>query len=221
MTASRWQRQNTAVSATGNSRRVHRVAILTSNIDNEVGNDRLAGAESYLADNQNISPYDSFNCSESQAAAVQLIDRSEIESRIHKKEIDGWAFLTYWPVFGNASLPWEGNSKTPCIGVGTLPPMIEHLKNGKVQGLVSEAYYDWGYQSVKIMVEKLHQGKQPKNEHVYTQIELITQSNADQYKQRWAEWTRHSEAFEPEQEQEYRILYPTIFSDKLPYLYTF
>ncbi len=195
------------------------VAILTSNIENEHDNDGLAGATSYLSDNQTLSPYDIYSCSESQAAAILLVDRSEIDSRIDKKKIDGWAFLTYWPVFGKEELPWEGG--VPCVGVGTLPPMVEHLKSGRVQALVSEAYYDWGYKSVAIMVEKLHLGKQPKKPNVYTDIELITKNNAEQYTQNWEQWTRNSKAFDPERATTYRVLYPTVFSEELPHIYNF
>lgn len=103
-------------------------------------------------------------------------------------DIDGWALVGGWPLYTDNAL--DGiNAKV--VSLDPLPLPLEYLKSGQVQVLIGQPYYNWGYESIRYIVEKVHLGKIPESEMIYADFDIVTQDNAEDYSRNWEKWNRN------------------------------
>ena len=104
-------------------------------------------------------------------------------------DITGWALVGGWPLYTDNALDgiYE-NAKV--VSLDPLPQPLQYLKAGQVQCLVGQPYFGWGYESVKMIVEKLHTDTSPASELVFADLEIVDSADeADELAGRWSEWT--------------------------------
>ncbi len=163
------------------------VAVLAGPSGSDLARQRLDGAEAVAKEAGNFRPYGIFTCEEALTPALNTVRRVTAEDRDDR--LNGWLFLGPWPLSGAAGLPWEAD-EMPCVAIGAEPPELPYLKQGTVNALVAQKYYDWGYQSVVMLIEKLYLKKDPEPAVILTDGELITPGNQAAYRAKWVEWLR-------------------------------
>lgn len=102
-------------------------------------------------------------------------------------DIAGWAMVGGWPLFTKGAL--EGvYDKAKVAAVDALPEQIEYVKAGQVQALVVQDCYGWGYKSVEMLFDKVHNGKNPEKVINAFELKVCTQANASEYEGLWKKW---------------------------------
>ena len=124
-------------------------------------------------------------CEPNYSAAIAAI--CEADSIDVNNYIDGWVFLDDWPLLGIPALPWEAG-RLPCIAIQSSPSAFLYLDEGYVSALVVHPYYKWGYESVVMMVEKLHKNQLPELPHTITAPKVIDWQNIESYRKSWKHW---------------------------------
>ena len=115
-------------------------------------------------------------------AAICEADRDDVNDYI-----DGWVFLDDWPLLGIPTLPWEAG-RLPCVAIQSSPSAFLYLDKGYVNALVVHPYYKWGYQSVVMMVDKLHKNQLPNLPHTITAPMVVDWQNVESYRKSWKHW---------------------------------
>ncbi len=111
------------------------------------------------------------------AAMVQQVQNAN-------PDIAGWAMVGGWPLFTKNALD---NVSAKVVSVDTLAPELEYVKSGKVQCLIGQDCYGWGYQSVVMIVEKLKDNKTPKEINNF-ELAVVTKDNVKEYEGLWEKW---------------------------------
>lgn len=161
------------------------VAILAGSTSSS-SQERLEGAKAYAVEH-NIQLYGVFTAKEEMGPAIQIVN--SVTEGDRDGQLHGWLFLGPWPLMGAADLPWKAGGM-PCVAIGAHPTQLRYLELGYVDALVAYDPYQWGYQSVKTLIEKLHSKKDPDAKSIVVPAEVITSENLDAYLQRWTEWLR-------------------------------
>lgn len=106
-------------------------------------------------------------------------------------DITGWAMVGGWPLFTEHAL--DGVYQTAkVVAVDHLPPQLEYVRQGQVQALIGQDCYGWGYESVRMIVEKLHLDQQPEREINTFELSIVTGDNVDDYAGLWDKWLRRN-----------------------------
>jgi ribose transport system substrate-binding protein len=69
-------------------------------------------------------------------------------------EITAWAMPGGWPLFAKSLLSMDPN-KVKIVAVDCLPAQMSYVDKGIAPVLLAQPVFNWGYESVKIMVDKL------------------------------------------------------------------
>ncbi len=103
-------------------------------------------------------------------------------------QITGWALIGGWPLFTNNALRWTPG-EVKVVSVDALPEMIDYLDSGHVQVLLAQDCYGWGYQSVKLILDKVVKDQSPAQERVIAPLSRVTKENSGEYRQQFRQWT--------------------------------
>jgi ribose transport system substrate-binding protein len=105
-------------------------------------------------------------------------------------QIAGWFFVGLWSLLADdaKTTKWReaaeaGNVKT--VVFDTLPFELDLLKGGKVQALVGQKYWGWGYDTVGMLKDRILDGKKFE---AFTDsgLDLVCDNNAEQMSAMWA-----------------------------------
>lgn len=116
-------------------------------------------------------------------------DAARAMREAHEKygPIDGWALMGGWPLYltdGLANVPAEAK----IVSLDPLPPALAHLDRGRVQALLAQPYFGWGFESVRLLFQRLHAGEAPTSRVISAPLERVTTENADAYRNQWRSW---------------------------------
>ncbi|HEY4414402.1 MAG TPA: substrate-binding domain-containing protein [Verrucomicrobiae bacterium] len=103
-------------------------------------------------------------------------------------DIDGWAMVGSWALFTDALLKWEPG-KVKIVAMDALPAELPYLRKGVVQKLYAQQTYQWGWQSVDLLAQKVIEKKNP-NAIIYSPLIPVTATNVDEFEQNWKQWLR-------------------------------
>lgn len=159
-----------------------RVAILTSSSPTPQLQQRLAGVRAalgYRRIEQVITTEPNYHAAIDTLRKAQEADRND--------QIQGWIFLEDWPLLGMPALPWKPG-KLPVVAIQSSPSAFIYTDTGYLDALIVHPYYEWGYQSLVIMVEKLHNNKSPKSATILTQPRVVDWRNLKAYRKEWQTW---------------------------------
>lgn len=160
-----------------------RVAVLVGNrtADNMVN--RTLGVRDASVAYAGIELIGVFHHDESPAGAAAAITAAHEEHG----PIDGWALAGGWPMYTEGGLSGVPEG-VPVVSIDLLPQTLDYLESGAVEALVGQPYYDWGYQSVSLLFDRLHEGSVPERPIITADLELVERDDASQFRQRWSQW---------------------------------
>ncbi len=159
-----------------------RVAILTSTSPTPQLDQRLAGLRAALG----YRRIESVVATEPDYhAAIRTIQLTHEADR--NDQIKGWIFLEDWPLQGMPALPWKAG-KIPVVAIQSSPSAFIYTDEGYLNALIVHPYYEWGYTSLKTLVEKLHNNKTPETTTILTQPRVVDWRNLKAYRKDWQTW---------------------------------
>jgi ribose transport system substrate-binding protein len=159
------------------------VAILAGNQDATNLQTRVRGVREELAKHPNISILDTYYHAETAQDAVSKLEQVQGAN----PQITGWAMVGGWPLFTENALD-NIAGKAKVVAVDALRPQLAYLRSGEVEVLLAQKVYEWGYESVRLLMENLIDGKVPSDPIVRAELVPVTQETADAYGENWSKW---------------------------------
>lgn len=101
-------------------------------------------------------------------------------------EINAWAMVGGWPLFTPSLLNLDPN-KVKIVAVDCLPEQLAYVEKGIAPVLLAQPTYRWGYESVKIIVDKLLYGKDVP-EITKMQLVRVTKETLKDWAQQLKDW---------------------------------
>ncbi|MFN9993430.1 MAG: substrate-binding domain-containing protein [Phycisphaerales bacterium] len=103
-------------------------------------------------------------------------------------KIAGWAMVGGWPLFTANALDGIADKGVAVVSMDTLTQQLVYVENGQCAALVGQDCYGWGYESVRLICEKLIENKTPANPIVYSDPQIVTKDNVATVKGQWEKW---------------------------------
>jgi len=157
------------------------VAILAGNQTAPNLQRRVAGVREGLSTHPDIKILDVYYHKETPQDAVNKLE----EVQRTNPQITGWAMVGGWPLFTQNALD---NVHAKVVAVDALRPQLPYVKNGQVQVLLGQKVYEWGYESVGLIMAKLIENKTPSEPIIKATLVPVTGENADEYAKNWSRW---------------------------------
>lgn len=163
------------------------VAVLSGNPNSANLSARVEGVREEAARHEGITVRDVYYAPETaadMAAKMQQVQTSN-------PDITGWALVGGWPLYTDNALDgiYE-NAKV--VSMDPLPLPLDYVKKGQVQVLVGQPYFGWGYESVMMLFDKVHNGKDPAAVMNFAEFDIVTSENVDEYANNWKIWDPRS-----------------------------
>lgn len=95
-------------------------------------------------------------------------------------DITGWAMVGSWPMSVAGAFPWKPGA-VKCVGVGILPNQTACVKDGHVDLVIAQPYFQWGFRPVERLVYKISLSRNPPNPVEYAPIVTVTGANIAHY----------------------------------------
>jgi ribose transport system substrate-binding protein len=102
-------------------------------------------------------------------------------------DINGWAMIGGWALFTDNAIQWKAGT-VKCASVDALPAQLSYVRNGKVPVLLGQQCYQWGYQTVSLLVDKIVFKKDPSAVKQVSALVPVTLDNVDAYSKNWDLW---------------------------------
>lgn len=144
---------------------------------------RVAGVREEAAKYPDISIIDVYYHPETATEAAAKMQQVQNAN----PQITGWALVGGWPLYTDNALDGV-YEHAKVVSLDPLPLPLQYLKKGQVQVLIGQPYYGWGYESVRYIVNKLHNAQSPPSEKIFAAFDIVTQENADEYLANWDKW---------------------------------
>lgn len=129
-----------------------KVAILAGNQNAPNLRNRVEGVKKEALKHKGIEIVGTFYHVETpQDAAAEVLRVMRAYPDIH-----GWAFVGGWPLFTRTLLTDLDPTKVKVVSVDALAPELAYIEKGIAPVLLAQPTYLWGYESVKIIVDKVH-----------------------------------------------------------------
>jgi len=159
------------------------VAVLAGNQNAPNLQARVKGVKEILKKYPDIKLVDVFYHKETPQDAAAKIEQV---MQAHP-EITGWAFVGGWPLFTDNALKWQPGT-VKCVSVDALPAELAYLRSGRVQVLLGQKCYMWGYVSVENLFNKVYLKKDPASVKQISPLDRVTKETVDSYAKNWDEW---------------------------------
>jgi len=131
------------------------VAVLAGNADAPNLQNRTAGIIAAAKTYPNISIVGVYHHKETESEAISTM----LEAQAQHPEIEGWAMVGGWPLFGDKLLNVIDPGQYKIAAMDALPKQLPYIENGMVQVLLGQPTYLWGKKSVEMIVDKLYLDK--------------------------------------------------------------
>ncbi|MFH0990252.1 MAG: substrate-binding domain-containing protein [bacterium] len=161
------------------------IAVLAGNPKAFNQQQRLHGLKDELARYPGILllPKNEFHNEETPQKAIEVLSRAYTANR----SIKGWALFGSWAVTLKKSLPWSpGEVKAVCLQA--VPNALIYVESGHIQVLVSVNCFKLGYESVKIIADKVLRNQSPPQPLLYTPISVINKNTLSEWQLNWRKW---------------------------------
>lgn len=168
------------------------VAILGGNPNATNLQARIRGVEEELKNHPNIRLKDKFYNEETAAQAAQKVQQVQTAN----PDITGWAMVGGWPLFTKNALDGV-YEHAKVVSVDHLPEELGYVRKGEVQALIGQDCYGWGYQTVTMLFDKVHNNKSPKSVINNFELSIVTKANVDEYAGLWDKWLGKDKSEEP------------------------
>ncbi len=159
------------------------VAILAGNQTAPNLQSRVRGVREEMKRFPNIKIKDTYYHKETAQDAVAKME----EVQRTNPDVTGWALVGGWPLFTDNALD-NIAGKAKVVTVDALRPELKYLKAGQVEVLLGQKVYEWGYESVRLLMDKIVNKKTPSPAIVKADLVRVTKANADEYGKQWGKW---------------------------------
>jgi ribose transport system substrate-binding protein len=159
------------------------VAILAGNQTAPNLQTRVKGVKEALAAYPEIQVLEAYYHKETAQDAVNKLEEVQ---RTHP-EITGWAMVGGWPLFTKNALD-NIAPYAKVVAVDALRPQLAYLENGQAQVLLAQKVYEWGYESTRLLLDKIVKGRVPADPVVKSELVRVTKENAAEYGRGWGKW---------------------------------
>lgn len=160
-----------------------RIAILAGNQNAPNLQLRVRGVREELARHPNIRLVDVFYHKETPQDAAARVQ----EVQTANPDIAGWAMIGGWPLFSDALMTWKPG-EVKIVAVDALPAQLKYAEKGIAQVLLAQRVHQWGYRSVELLIDKLHNGKSPSSPIDKAELDRVTAENVQDYAKNWDKW---------------------------------
>ncbi len=159
------------------------VAILAGNQTAPNLQARVRGTIEALSKHPEIKVLDTFYHKETAQDAVNKME----EVQRTNPEINGWALVGGWPL--NAKNALDNIAPyAKVVSVDALRPMLVYVENGQVEVLLAQKVYEWGYESTRLLVDKIVKDEMPKEQIVKAELVRVIKETAAEYGKNWGKW---------------------------------
>jgi ribose transport system substrate-binding protein len=159
------------------------VAILAGNQNAPNLQGRVRGVKDGMKQFPEIQILDTYYHVETPQDAVTRVEQVQGAN----PQITGWAMVGGWPLFTqNALDKVAGRAKV--VAVDALPAQLDYVKKGQVQVLLAQKVYEWGYESVRLLMDKIVNNKAPAEKIIKAELIPVRKDNADQFGKNWERW---------------------------------
>jgi len=162
-----------------------RIAVLAGNQNAPNLQKRVRGVMEELAKHPRLTLADVYYHKETAQDAAARVE----EVQTLNPDIVGWAMVGGWPLFSDALLKWEPG-KVKIVAVDALPPQLKYLEKGVADVLLAQDVYRWGYRSTELLIDKLHENRDPASEKDISELIRVTRSNVSEFGRNWDKWLR-------------------------------
>jgi ribose transport system substrate-binding protein len=100
-----------------------------------------------------------------------------------------------WPLFTKNALDGV-YEHAKVVSVDHLPEQLKYVRDGQVQALIGQDCYGWGYQTVVMLFNKVHENKAPAKVINNFELTVVTKANVDEYAGLWDKWLGKGKAAE-------------------------
>ena len=104
-------------------------------------------------------------------------------------DIAGWLMVGGWALFSDGLAHWEPG-KVKIVSVDALPAQLKYLDLGVAQALYGQRVHQWGYHSVELLIDKLLNGRFPKEVRDILELDRVTKDNVAEYRKNWEKWLK-------------------------------
>lgn len=101
-------------------------------------------------------------------------------------QIDSWAMIGGWPLFAKSLLTLDP-AKVKIVAVDALPQELGYVDKGVAPVLLAQPCYKWGYEGVRIILEKIVEGKAGQQINKMP-LEKVTKENLGKWANQLKEW---------------------------------
>jgi len=162
------------------------VAILSGNQTAPNLQKRIEGVKAEAAENwPDIAIKYTFYTQETAPDAAATVQREQQNST----DITGWAMVGGWPLFTKNAL--DGvyqNAKV--VSVDHLREELQYVRDGQVQALIGQDCFGWGYESVMLLFNKVHNHQEPDEVINTFELQIVTPENVEEYEGVWERWLK-------------------------------
>lgn len=144
---------------------------------------RVKGVREELAKHPNIKLVDVFYHKETPQDAAAKVQ----EVQTANPDIVGWAMIGGWPLFSDALMTWKPG-EVKIVAVDALPAQLKYAEKGIAQVLLAQRVHQWGYRSVELIIDKIHNHKSPPSPKDVAQLDRVTAENVKEYAKNWEKW---------------------------------
>jgi len=104
-------------------------------------------------------------------------------------DMRGWFFVGLWPLFADrGAMPlWEQATRTrgmKTVAFDTLPVELGLMRDGYLEALIGQKYWDWGASSVQMVYDYIQNGKRYPA-FIDTGMDIVTRKNVDAMARAW------------------------------------
>lgn len=160
------------------------VAVLTGSINAPNLNARVKGVVDVINEHENLSlqkVYD--NPTEDAKRAVEIIEQAQGAN----PQIKGWAMVGGWALYTDNALD-KIKGKAIVVSLDAMPSQLPYLERAEVATLLGQKSYDWGYRTVELLIEKLHNGETPADPIVKSDLIPVTPDTVEAYREQLTKW---------------------------------
>jgi ribose transport system substrate-binding protein len=127
------------------------VAILAGNQNAPNLQKRVQGVQEAAKAYPGIKIVGVFNHAETPQDASQKV----VEAMNANPQIDSWAMIGGWPLFAKNLLTELPSRHVKVVSVDAMPAELAYVEAGIAPELLAQPIYSWGYESVRIILDKV------------------------------------------------------------------
>ena len=102
-------------------------------------------------------------------------------------DITGWAMVGGWPLFTTNALDGV-HEVAKVVSVDHLAEELQYVRDGQVQALIGQDCYGWGYETVMMLFDKVHNGESPEQVINTFELQIVNQENVEEFADIWKKW---------------------------------